>query len=299
MSSRALRTTARRSRARSPARARAHPGNAGPQMPRDSSTVAPTTANASSGSERGAPHAAPRALSRSTTRRTRQASRRALRRLGPQCDRLDEDSLCRGRVLGQRAQERAELVAHVLLVVAADRHRRRRHRGRPRSPPRHQPEDALLLVGEMLVERRFRHPRLRVIASAVSSRSHRAHRRRQRPGTGAGAGRRGAPPTRRVTPACYCDWGSSAIVRPNYQRCAADAILAAITLALLVTGCSLAKPAPKHEFTGAKGQIEDTLTKLEAAVRSSTRPRSAARFCRPGSWRATAARPSARRSSAR
>ena len=43
--------------------------------------------------------------------------------------------------------------------------------------------------------------------------------------------------------------------------------LAAITLALLVTGCSLAKPAPKHEFTGTKGQIEDTLTKLEAAVK--------------------------------
>jgi hypothetical protein len=43
--------------------------------------------------------------------------------------------------------------------------------------------------------------------------------------------------------------------------------LAAITVALLVTGCSLAKQPAKHKFTGPKAQVEDALTKLEAAAK--------------------------------
>jgi hypothetical protein len=47
--------------------------------------------------------------------------------------------------------------------------------------------------------------------------------------------------------------------------------LAAITLALVVTGCSLARQPAKSKFTGAqaqvKGQVADTLSNLEAAAK--------------------------------
>ena len=107
---------------------------------------------------------APCARCRGAGRRRRpRGSRRAARAArGPGADDLDEQRLRGVAVVGERVEERADAGRDVLVVAAVRallpgrRHRVRHLRGGLVE----EREDALLLVGEVLVERRLRHPGL-------------------------------------------------------------------------------------------------------------------------------------------